>query len=433
LTTVAVIGAGAGGMAAAYDLIKAGKQVTIFERDATPGGLAAGFKEEGWDWSLEKYYHHWFQSDSSILSLIREMGLEHKHRFYRPKTVVFYKGNFFPLDSPLAALLFPGFSLIDKARFGFVTIFLRYLSSWKPLEKYTAHEWMCKYYGEKVYHTLFEPLLMGKFSGYYKDVNMAWFWARFKVRTPRLGTYEGGFQSFLNDFAEKLKSLGVEFRFGVEVERVAPVENGRVAVTVGGERIVFDQALATLPPKVMTRFAPELSQGYLEKLDSLQSLGAVVLIVSLKRQLSEKGYYWFNLPKSAGFPFLALVEHTNFVPPQYFGGERLIYCGDYLEPSHEYFSLTQEQLLERFLPSLRSINPDFDPSWVNRSWLFRTPFAQPVPLINHSKNIPAITTPIPGLYYASMSQVYPWDRGTNFAVKLGREAAALMNQPAEHF
>lgn len=430
MTTVAVIGAGVGGMAAAYDLIKAGKQVTIFERDATPGGLAAGFKEEGWDWSLEMYYHHWFQSDSSMLSLIKEMGFENNLRFYRPKTVVFHNGEFFPLDSPLAALLFPGFSLIDKIRFGFVSVYLRYLSSWKTLEKFTAHEWMAKYYGEKVYRTLFEPLLMGKFSGFYKEVTMAWFWARFKVRTPRLGTYEGGFQAFLNDFADKLKSLGVEFRFGVEVERVSPAENGNVAVSVGGERTVFDQVIATLPPKIMVRFAPELSKGYLDKLDSLQSLGAVVLIVSLKRQLSEKGFYWFNLPKSVGFPFLALVEHTNFAPPQCFSGERLIYCGDYLEPSHEYFSLTQEQLLERFLPSLRSINSDFDPSWVNRSWLFRTPFAQPVPLVNHSSNIPDIQTPIPGLYYASMSQVYPWDRGTNFAVKLGREAAALMNQPA---
>ena len=317
-------------------------------------------------------------------------------------------------------------------RFGFITVFLRYLSSWKPLEKYTAHEWMLKYYGEKVYRTLFEPLLQGKFSGYYKDVNMAWFWARFKVRTPRLGTYEGGFQSFLNDFAGKLKEMGVEFRFGTNVERVAPAADGKVAVKVEGRQQIFDQAIATLPPKIMVRFAPELSEGYLDKLDSLQSLGAVVLIISLKKQLSTKGYYWFNLPKSAGFPFLALVEHTNFIPPEHFGGEHLIYCGDYLEPSHEYFSLTQEQLLERFLPSLKSVNPEFDPSWVNRSWLNRTPFAQPVPLVNHSQNIPAIQTPIPGLFYASMSQVYPWDRGTNFAVKLGREAAELMNRSSKN-
>lgn len=428
MNTVAVIGAGPGGMAAAYDLSMAGKKVVIFEKELTPGGLASGFREDGWNWSLEKYYHHWFQSDSSMLGLIKELGLEDKLRFFHPKTVVYHEGEFYPLDSPVAALLFPGFSLIDKIRFGFVTIYLRYPAAWKPLEKYTAHEWMLKYYGAKVYRTLFEPLLMGKFSGYYRDVNMAWFWARFKVRTPRLGTYEGGFQSFLDDFAEKLLQMGVEFRYGAQVKRITPNEDGKVVVSVGGNPIEFDQVLATLPPKVMVRFAPELGPGYLDQLDALQSLGAVVLIISLKRQLSKKGYYWFNLPKSAGFPFLALVEHTNFAAPENFSGEHLIYCGDYLEPTHEYFQLTQEQLLERFLPGLKSVNPDFEPSWVNRSWLFRTPFAQPVPLINHSKNIPAIQTPVAGLFYAGMSQVYPWDRGTNFAVKLGREAAALMNK-----
>jgi protoporphyrinogen oxidase len=158
----------------------------------------------------------------------------------------------------------------------------------------------------------------------------------------------------------------------------------------------------------------------------LKSLGAVVLILALKHQFSNKGYYWFNLPKTAGFPFLALVEHTNFVAPEHFGGDHLLYCGDYLESTHEYFSLTREELIGRFLPSLKSINPQFDASWIRASWLFRTPFAQPVPLVNHSKNVPSIQTPIENLYFAGMSQVYPWDRGTNFAVELGRKAAREM-------
>ena len=141
----------------------------------------------------------------------------------------------------------------------------------------------------------------------------------------------------------------------------------------------------------------------------------------------EDGYYWFNLPKSAGFPFLALVEHTNYLPPQHYGGDHILYCGDYLEPDHEYFQLSQEQLLARFAPALRRINPQFTLDWVKNTWLFRTKYAQPVPLLNHSKNIPAIQTPLPGLYFASMSQVYPWDRGTNFAVEIGRRAVRLMN------
>jgi protoporphyrinogen oxidase len=172
--------------------------------------------------------------------------------------------------------------------------------------------------------------------------------------------------------------------------------------------------------------APQLSEDYLKGLLELKSLGAVVMIISMKHQLSREGYYWYNLPKSAGFPFLALVEHTNFLPARYFNNEHIIYCGDYLEAGHEYFNLTQEELVERFMPSFKRINPDFQPDWINKVWLWKTNYAQPVPLVNHSQNIPAIKTPIEGLYFASMSQVYPWDRGTNFAVEIARRAARKM-------
>ena len=153
-------------------------------------------------------------------------------------------------------------------------------------------------------------------------------------------------------------------------------------------------------------------------------MGAVVMVLSLTRQLTK--YYWHNLPKEAGFPFLAMVEHTNYMKPEHYGGDHLIYCGDYLDPSHEYFKLSKEELLERFLPALPRFNPNFDRSWVKETWLFRTAYAQPIPPVNHSRNIPPIRTPLPGLYFASMSQVYPWDRGTNFAVEIGRKAARMV-------
>jgi protoporphyrinogen oxidase len=187
-----------------------------------------------------------------------------------------------------------------------------------------------------------------------------------------------------------------------------------------------DKALVTLSPGVAAKMVPSLPKEYLEGLLRLKSMGAVVMTLALKERLSEQGYYWYNIPKSAGFPFLAVVEHTNFVGPENFGGDHIVYVGDYLEPEHEYFRLTQEELLERFLPSLQKLNPRFERGWVKKTWLWRTAYAQPVPLVNHSQNIPAIATPIEGLYFASMSQVYPWDRGTNFAVEIGRKAARIM-------
>ncbi|WP_299030141.1 NAD(P)/FAD-dependent oxidoreductase [uncultured Thermanaerothrix sp.] len=424
---IAIIGAGFGGLAAAYDLRKAGYEVTIFEAADYVGGLSAGFKAPHWSWSVERFYHHWFQSDRDMLGLIRELGWQDKVIFPRPKTVVYYNERFYPLDSPLAALLFPGFTLLDKARFGLVTAYLRYLAPWQPLEQYTADAWLRKYYGARLYSILYEPLLVGKFGPHYTEVNMAWFWARLKARTTRLGTFEGGFQAFADAFAAHLQERGVILHLNTPVEQIRPHPAGGLTLELpGGRHEDVAACLVTVGPSILARLAPDLPGNYLDGLLRLKSMGAVALVLALRHRLSEEGYYWFNLPKRAGFPFLALVEHTNFVSPEHFGGDHIVYCGDYLDPDHEYFRLSQEELLARFLPSLTRFNPRFSPDWVRETWLFRTPYAQPIPLLNHSRNIPAIRTPLRGLYFASMSQVYPWDRGTNFAVQIARQAARLM-------
>jgi protoporphyrinogen oxidase len=254
---------------------------------------------------------------------------------------------------------------------------------------------------------------------------MAWMWARIKARTTRLGTFEGGFQKFADLFAEKLRGMGVEIRLGVRVDSMER-EQAKIVVRSEGRSESFDKVLVTTSPNLMAKMCPSLPENYLKGLLELKSMGAVVMVVSLKQQLSSDGYYWFNLPKEAGFPMLALVEHTNFVSSEHLGGDRIVYAGDYLELGHEYFSLSDEQLLERFMPAFKRINPAFGKDWVKKVWVNKTNYAQPVPLVNHSKNIPAIQTPIEGIYFASMSQVYPWDRGTNFAVEIGRRAAKMM-------
>ncbi|HSB00211.1 MAG TPA: NAD(P)/FAD-dependent oxidoreductase [Anaerolineales bacterium] len=423
---IAIIGAGFGGLAAAYDLKNAGHDVTIYESANYVGGLASGFKEPYWDWSVEKFYHHWFQTDSEMLGLIKELGWQDKVLFPRPLTVMYYKGKFYPFDSIVRALLFPGLGFgLDKIRFGFVGLYLRLTNNWRALEKVTADAWMMKWAGRNVYEKMWKPLLIGKFGPYYRDVNMAWMWARIKARTTRLGTFEGGFQRFADLFADRLQKIGVVIRLGARVDSIKR-EQGQLVIRGGGESEVFDKVLVTTSPNLMAKLAPDLPENYLKGLLELKSMGAVVMVLSLKHQLSKEGYYWFNLPKEEGYPFLALNEHTNFVSKEHFGGDRIVYAGDYLEAGHEYFSLSDEELLERFVPAFKKFNPAFERDWVKKVWVFKTNYAQPVPLLNHSKNIPPIQTPIEGLYFASMSQVYPWDRGTNFAVEIGRRAARMM-------
>ncbi len=430
---IAIIGAGFGGMTAALDLVKAGYEVTILEAGSSPGGLAGGFKEPGWEWSVENFYHHWFTSDAHMFRLFKELGVENKVLVRTPTTVVYYNGKFYPFDSILSALLYPGLGWgVNKIRFGLVGLFLRITKNWKPLERTTVDAWMKKWAGEKVYREMWEPMVVGKFSEKYaRVVNMAWMWARFHVRSTKLVTYEGGFQAFADDFANAIQKSGVTIRYNTRVNEVR-TSGHRVELAIDGKNESFDRVLVTLSPGQMAKMAPQLPENYLKGLLELKSLGAVALIISLKHQLSREGYYWFNLPKASGFPFLALVEHTNFQPKEKFSGEHLIYCGDYLETDHEYFSMDKDQLLERFMPSLVRFNPDFKPDWVNRAWLKKSNYAQPVPLVNHSQNIPAVQTPLEGIYFASMSQVYPWDRGTNFAVEIAHKASALIRDSFEN-
>lgn len=435
---IAIIGAGYAGMSAAFDLAKAGHQVTIYEAEDSTGGLARGFRDPKWDWSVDRFYHHWFASDKHMLGIIEELGLSDKVLFPRPYTVLLHNEKWYPFDSIKEALFFPGLGWgVDKLRFGLVGVYLRLTKNWQSLEKVTVDRWMRKWAGSRVYEQMWEPMLIGKFGKHYKDVPMSWFWARIHARTTKLGTFVGGFQAFADSFAEELRGLGVGIRLSVKVSSIKK-DGDKVIVTSENETEEYDKILVTTSPKAMAHLVPDLPENYLASVKNLKHMGAVVLVAALKHQLSEQGYYWFNLPKTVsqgqalgpngngGFPFLALVEHTNYVSPEHFGGEHIVYGGDYLEAGHEYFEMDAEELMDKFAESFARINPKFERDWVRKVWVFKAGYAQPVPQLNHSQNIPAIETPLEGIYFASMSQVYPWDRGTNFAVEIGRRAARLM-------
>jgi len=253
---------------------------------------------------------------------------------------------------------------------------------------------------------------------------MAWFWARIHKRSPRLGYFVGGFQAFADALAQKVEEQGGIIHLDSPVERIKRLENGRIEVVSLSGIKDFDAVIATCSPRILVDTVKGLPEDYVNRIQQLRSLGAVVVVLALDRPLT-RGHYWINLPKGE-FPFLALVEHTNYVSPEHYGGDHIVYMGDYVPTTHPYFRMSKEKILETFLPTLSRFNQQFNTSWIRKCWLFREPYTQPVPLLNHSRNLPPLETPIPGVYWASMSHVYPWDRGTNYAVELGREVASLV-------
>ena len=425
---IGIIGAGAAGLAAAWDFAHEGHDVTLYEAADRVGGLAAGFKDETWDWTLEKFYHHWFATDHDILALADEMGVRDRIIFPRPKTSYWLDGK--PVRSEISpSAIFLPLSLMSTLRMGLAGMAIKYAPRWQPFERVTADQWMRRWMGVEAYEKFFKPLLIGKFAEQYDQVPMSFMWARIVKRTLKLGTYTGGFQAFLDELAQQLRAQGVTIQLGARVEGIV-LREGKPALSIGGELQSFDRVLSTTSPRLLLHMAEGLRDTpYGKQVAALKSIGGLCVVFALKQPLMPDDTYWLNLPATtadkskSAFPFLALVEHTNFISREHYGGDHLIYCGDYVPPEHEYFQLSEDELVDRFLPALKKVNPAFQREWIRKWWVWRAPYAQPVPELHHSRNIPDLKTPLPGVYWASMSQVYPWDRGTNYAVEIGRRAA----------
>lgn len=450
MTSIGIIGAGFTGLTAAYDLLLKGHQVTIYEARSYVGGLASGFQDDAWEWPLERFYHHIFASDKDIIQLMQEIGIVDRLFFPSPITSIYKNGKLYPINKPLfgpwlermplgqklsnitdlfatalRVLAFKPIGLIDRFRVGLISAYLRYNPRWEPLERVTADQWLTRAAGVKAYQAFWQPLLEGKFGEYYPEVNMAWFWARIAARTPKLGYFKGGFQGILDALAAKVESLGGIIRLNSHVRGVYPESDGRIRLELRDLQQSYDRVLATCAPHMLKARTPALPSAYTAGLDQLKSMGAVVMVLALNKSVMPP-HYWINIPKREGFPFLAFVEHTNYIDKKHYGGDTIVYCGDYLAPDHPHFEMSPDDLLQKFIPGIQHLNPDFDESWIRKFWKFSEIYAQPVPFLNHSKNIPSIETPIPNLYMANMSQVYPWDRGTNYAVEIGRRAARLV-------
>jgi protoporphyrinogen oxidase len=426
-TRVAIVGGGFTGLSAAYDLCKAGCDVTVFEHDADIGGLAGTFELTP-GVRCEKFYHHWFTSDLDILNLIDELGLSHLKRYVSSNTGLYYTNSIFRLASPLDLLKFHPIPLLDRIRTGFMALMARRINSWKPLEDISAEQWMIKYGGKKAYDVIWSPLMQGKFGVEAKNVSAVWIWNKLKLRGSSRNSkggeslvyFGGGFGALTDGIRAALEKAGVTIKTSTSVTSIV-VDNGRaVGVETSAGRHAADVVLATVPLPQFLEMTPGLPAAYVEKCKQIRFLGNSCLVLRLNRSLSST--YWLNVADPS-FPFVGIIEHTNLDAKENYNGEHIVYLSKYLPTTEALFSMTTDEMYQYCEPFIQRIFPEFNRSWVNAYHVWKARYSQPVITKHYSKNIPESQTPIKSLWLNTMAQIYPEDRGTNYAVRYGRKVA----------
>lgn len=422
---IAIVGGGITGMSAADELSRHGLTCTIWEKDATVGGLAGSFKVNGV--YLEKFYHHLFTSDQAMATLIDRLGLGDDLEWL-PTTNSFYINRIYRLSTPLDLLRFSHLSFIDRIRMGLLYLSTRFIQDWRELETITAKEWLIRRAGRAVYEGVWRPLLRGKFGRYADQIAAVWIWNKLKLRggsrgkkqEERLGYLREGFGRAIDAWEKVLRDRGVEIRLNSPVEEV-PIDGGRATgVVAAGQFYPFDQVIVTTAPEIFLQIAPNLPADYRAQLAQIAYLANVCLVMRLDRSLS--GTYWLNVGDPT-IPFTGVIEHTNMQRPEMYGGAHLAYLSRYMDPTDPYYQMSAEELLSAYLPHLQKMFQGFSRDWVKEVWAWRGRYTQPVIGLNYSQIKPALKTPIAGLWLSSMAQIYPQDRGTNYAVIFGQKVA----------
>lgn len=426
-----IIGGGYTGLAAAYRLAKQGFTVTVLERGNSLGGLASDFTIEGA--SLERAYHHIFKTDIDIIGLAEELGVASQIQWHDSSVSIYYNDVLYPFKGALDLIKFKPLTFINRIRAGLVVLYLQKQKRWRHFQHISAYEWMRKYAGKQVTEVIWEPLLKGKFDTYFDKVAMAWLWARIHTRAQsretggeKLGYFDGGFQVFTDALVAELARFGVTLKTGVKINAISNTNDSRVKISYEDKKPeTYDKCIVTTPSHVFAKLietSGQVKHSYIRQLKSINYLGARILIFSSNQDLSP--YYWHNI-NDLNLPFLVFINHTKLVDKKHYKNKYIYYLATYVPVNHELFTCTEKELENIWFASLKKIFSKFDKKQVREIHTFTFANAQHIVDLDYAQKIPHKVTPMNNVYLSNFAQIFPEDRGTNFAIRDGLDIAEI--------
>jgi protoporphyrinogen oxidase len=428
LARVAVIGAGAMGLAAAYHALKAGHRVTLLEADNVPGGMAAHFDFGGL--SIERYYHFVCKADQPTFDLMKELGIGDKMRWVGTSMGYFVDGQLYRWGDPVALLRFPKLSMVEKLRYGLMMFFSVRRNSPGSLEFLSAKTWIEAWCGERVYARLWEPLFRLKFYELAENISAAWIWTRIKrvgssrssLMQEELGYIDGGTKTLVDALVAAILASDGDIRLGAKVERVTVADDRVTGVLVNGTIEAFDAVLSTIPMPLVSHMVPDLPERSKALYDGIKNIGVACLIFKLRTSVTP--HFWVNIADQR-VEIPGIVEFSNLRPTK----EKIVFVPYYMPIANPKWSFTDEQLLAEAFGYLKLVNPRLTDGDLIDKRVARLRYAQPVCPPGFGAEVPPVRTPIAGLQIADTCSYYPEDRGISESVRYGRLMARSIDDP----
>lgn len=419
-------------MTLAYRLAQQGKHVTLFESADDLGGLASAWNLGDVVW--DRHYHVTLLSDSSLRSLLSELGLDKEMEWVETKTGFYTDGKLYSMSNTLEFLRFPPLSLLDKLRLGATIFYASQIKDWKKLEQFLVVDWLRRWSGRRTVEKIWLPLLRAKLGDLYKKASAAFIWAiiarmyaarRSGMKKEMFGYAPGGYARILARFSETLAERGVHIELGHAARKVQQVKSGSVDIEfTNGKHGVFDQVVITTAAPIAERMCPGLAQEERKKLQGIQYQGIICASVLLKQALAQ--YYVTNITEP-WVPFTAVIEMSALVNRTYLGGNHLVYLPKYLAPDDPMFALSDQEIEDRFLGALERMYPHFHRSDVLCFNISRVRYVLAISTLNYSANLPAMTTSIPGVHMVNSSHIANGTLNVNETIQLAEKAARLLN------
>lgn len=418
---IGIVGGGFMGLVLAHKISKTNVTVKVFERDSQLGGLATHFDYGSFIW--DKYYHVILPTDSHLIDLLKDLGLEQDLQWRRSMTGYYVNKKFYSISSSKEFLLFPPLSLFDKMKLAYTIFYGSRINDREKLEKISVKDWLIKIGGKRTYEKFWSPLLLAKLGDSYDRVSAVFIWTYIKrlfqarssaAQKEHMGYVNGGYKTVFDRLQKLLSEAGSEIILNSSVQKISTNQFGGIDLTYDDKVEHFDKVIFTAPLNVLEKVTSPDIVEISSSNQKVEYLGVICMALITKESMTP--YYVLNIADKE-VPFTGVIGMSSLVDIEQTDGYYITYFPKYITADHEYWSKSDKELETLFKDGVQRLYPEFNMGQISSAHMHKAFKVQPLQVLNYSDIIPKIRTKHPDFYVLNTSQFVNDTLNNNSVVK----------------